>query len=125
MIEASKHVPAGEWGRWCKVNVKRSERDIRKVMKLASAADPQGAVKAEREQNRRAREARKPTEPTGHRDDRKVNNADQSASASASTSASGDKDKEIAKLKEECARLADDFMERTKEWTSYGSTAST
>jgi Protein of unknown function (DUF3102) len=122
LIEASKHVPAGEWGRWCKANVKRSERDIRKVMKIAVADDPEAALREERKRNADDRSKRKEeprAEPTGHRD-RKVNNADQSAS---SASASGDKDKEIAsllaeraKLEEEIKRLADSFMERTEEW---------
>jgi Protein of unknown function (DUF3102) len=121
LIEASQHVPAGEWGRWCKANVKRSERDIRKVMKLAGAADPQGAVEAEREQNREARAKRHEQEQRSS-DARKVNNTDQSAPPPPQSS-QGSQDTEVASLqaevakwKEECARLADNFMERTKEW---------
>jgi hypothetical protein len=118
LIEASKHVPAGEWGRWCKANVKRSERDIRKVMKVAGADDPEAALREERKRNadgRIKRTEEPPAVPSGHRD-RKVNSADQSAPPPPQDTEVASLRAEAAKWKEECARLADNFMERTKEW---------
>jgi hypothetical protein len=116
LIEASQHVPAGEWGRWCKANVKRSERDIRKVMKLAGAVDPRAAADDERKRNRddQARSRKQPG-----MSDQKVNNADQSSQQPTASEA----DAEVAKLRAENAALKEaflqrdqDFMERTKEW---------
>jgi hypothetical protein len=114
LIEASKHVPAGEWGRWCNANVKRSERDIRKVMKIAGTADPEAALREERKRNADGR-TKQTEEPSGHRD-RKVNNAYQSAPPPPQDTEVASLQVEVAKWKEECARLADNFMERTKEW---------
>jgi hypothetical protein len=52
LIEARKRVERGEagigWERWCAENIERSQRDIRKVMRLAGAPDPTVSLAAER-----------------------------------------------------------------------------
>lgn len=119
LMEASKHVPAGEWGRWCKANVKRSERDIRKVMKIAGAGDPQAAVDVEREQNREARAERRGRSS----DARKVNNDDLSASTSALSDKDArlaERDAEIAKLKVELAKATGDAVKWESEYNVIG-----
>lgn len=57
LIEARQRVEGGEagkirWQTWCKTNVKRSLGDIRKVLALAGASDPDEAARKQREQNR-------------------------------------------------------------------------
>jgi hypothetical protein len=53
LIEARKHVAEGMWEAWCKANItQRTQRDIRKVMKLAGADDPVAAAVTEREKVR-------------------------------------------------------------------------
>jgi hypothetical protein len=47
LIEARKHVPAGEWNAWCKANIPRSRQDIARVMRMAGAEDPEAAHEAE------------------------------------------------------------------------------
>jgi hypothetical protein len=53
LIEARRRVDAGEagdvrWENWCAANIKRSSRDIRRVMRLAGASDPVQAIAQER-----------------------------------------------------------------------------
>lgn len=48
LIEARNHVPSGEWLEWCRKNFSRSRQDIARVMKLAAADDPEGALEQER-----------------------------------------------------------------------------
>jgi Protein of unknown function (DUF3102) len=49
LIEARALVPHGEWEAWCKANfINRSMRDIRRVMKLAGADDPEAALAEDR-----------------------------------------------------------------------------
>jgi Protein of unknown function (DUF3102) len=123
LIEASQHVPAGEWGRWCKANVKRSERDIRKVMKLAGAADPSAAVEDERKRNRQDKKGQHC--PAGH-SDRKVNTPDLSSPPPPPASDTAEIKRlkaelekaqaEIAKWREDAQQLVNNFHERTEEW---------
>jgi len=49
---AQRLVPRGEWERWCNSNIRRSQQDIQKIMKLASADDPEAAHEAEKAVNR-------------------------------------------------------------------------
>lgn len=44
----TEHGP-GHWEDWCKENIHRSQRDIRKLIAIAAAADPASAAAAERE----------------------------------------------------------------------------
>ena len=53
LAEARRRVEAGEaseieWTTWCALNIKRSLRDIRKVMQLAGSSDPQATLEAQR-----------------------------------------------------------------------------
>jgi ribosome modulation factor len=56
LIMARRRVDAGEtdlsWSLWCAQNIKRSDRDIRRVMKMARADDPAQAREEEKERNR-------------------------------------------------------------------------
>ena len=52
LIEARKHVPPGEWIAWCKANIKRGQRDIQRLMRIAGADDPDAALERERAGNR-------------------------------------------------------------------------
>jgi hypothetical protein len=59
LARARARVDAGEvgqitWTAWCADNIKRSEGDIRKVLAIASAADPAKAAAVERQRNREA-----------------------------------------------------------------------
>jgi Protein of unknown function (DUF3102) len=54
LIEARKHVPAGEWNAWCKTNIPRSRQDIARVMKMAGAEDPDAAHESENAARRAA-----------------------------------------------------------------------
>jgi hypothetical protein len=59
LARARARVDAGEvgqitWTAWCADNIKRSEGDIRKVLAIASAADPAQAAAVERQRNREA-----------------------------------------------------------------------
>jgi hypothetical protein len=49
LVAARAVIEPGKWEAWCKVNIKRGARDIRQVMKMASAPDPEKALAAERE----------------------------------------------------------------------------
>jgi Protein of unknown function (DUF3102) len=120
LIEASQHVPAGEWGKWCKANIRRSERDIRKVMKMAGAADPNAAAEDERKRNRedqarrreklkRAESDRSPEPPT----------ADASP-VDAKDTRLVECDAEIAKLKAELARVKGDAVKWESEYNVIG-----
>ena len=44
LIEARQYVPSTQWQKWCRKWVKRSLRDIQKLMKMASAEDPEEAL---------------------------------------------------------------------------------
>jgi ribosome modulation factor len=59
LIEAHRRVNAGEtdltWAGWCGQNIKRSNRDIRRLMAMASADDPARAREAEKARNRAAK----------------------------------------------------------------------
>jgi hypothetical protein len=48
LISARKHVPPGEWKAWCETNIKRSYRDIKRLLKIAGAEDPEAALEQER-----------------------------------------------------------------------------
>jgi hypothetical protein len=48
LIKVRGLIPHGEWEDWCKANIRRSLGDIRKVMKLAGADDPDAAIEKER-----------------------------------------------------------------------------
>jgi hypothetical protein len=59
LARARERVEAGEagtttWTAWCADNIKRSEGDIRKLLAIASSADPTKAAAAERQRNREA-----------------------------------------------------------------------
>lgn len=72
LIEARTRVEKGEaglvtWTGWCGENVKRSSRDIRRVMQLAGAPDPAAAYEAETASRRvGAREAEQTQCPVPH-----------------------------------------------------------
>lgn len=57
LIAARKRVTAegGGWEAWCQTNIKRSQGEIRKLMKLAGSDDPAAAREAEKQQNRQAK----------------------------------------------------------------------
>jgi hypothetical protein len=57
LVEARKHVPPGEWIVWCNANIKRGQRDIQRLMKIAGADDPDAALDQERATNRAAQAA--------------------------------------------------------------------
>jgi len=65
LIEARQRVEAGEagegvgWIEWCRANVKRSIRDIQRVMRIARAEDTEAAVEAEKAANREAQAAKR------------------------------------------------------------------
>jgi hypothetical protein len=53
LIEVRKRVDSGEagevgWEKWCAEHINRSQGDIRKVMRIAGAVDPQAALEQER-----------------------------------------------------------------------------
>jgi hypothetical protein len=48
LIEARQYVPSTQWQKWCRKWVKRSLRDIQKLMKMASAEDPEEALERAR-----------------------------------------------------------------------------
>ena len=59
LARARDRVEAGEagktpWTAWCADNIRRSEGDIRKLLAIASSADPIKAAAAERQRNREA-----------------------------------------------------------------------
>ena len=58
LIEAREHVAPGEWLAWCKANIKRSFRDVQRLMKIAGADDPDAALEQDRA---KAREGMKTT----------------------------------------------------------------
>jgi hypothetical protein len=45
-------LPHGAWLPWCRVNIRRSVRDVQKLLKLAGSADPGAAVEAENARRR-------------------------------------------------------------------------
>ena len=59
LIAARKRVDAGEavddtgagigWEHWCAININRSQRDVRRVMRIAGRKDPTAALEAERD----------------------------------------------------------------------------
>lgn len=61
LIAARRRVEAGEtnlsWSDWCAQYIERSDRDIRRLMALAGAADPARAREDEKARNRAARPA--------------------------------------------------------------------
>lgn len=61
LIAARRLVDSGEidlpWETWCAHHIKRSQRDIRRVMALARAADPRQAREDEKARNRNVRPA--------------------------------------------------------------------
>ena len=58
LIEAREHVPPGDWIAWCKANIKRGQRDIQRLMRIAGAEDPDAALELDRA---KAREGMKAT----------------------------------------------------------------
>jgi hypothetical protein len=52
LIEARQYVPSTQWQKWCRKWVKRSLRDIQKLMKMASAEDPEEALERVRAEAR-------------------------------------------------------------------------
>lgn len=56
LIRVRPRIPEGEWEAWCSANIRRSQGDIRKLMKLAGAEDPEAAVEEERSRNREAQQ---------------------------------------------------------------------
>jgi hypothetical protein len=48
LIAAREHVSPGEWIAWCKANIKRSYRDIKRLTKIAGADDPEAALEQDR-----------------------------------------------------------------------------
>jgi hypothetical protein len=55
LYNAQKLVPRGEWETWCENNIRRSLGDIRKLLKLAAAHDPQASHEAEKATGRVAK----------------------------------------------------------------------
>ena len=49
LIQAKAQVPHGEWITWCEANIRRSIRDIQKLMKIAQDDNPEQAAAEERE----------------------------------------------------------------------------
>lgn len=49
---ARKLVPEGQWEVWCENNIRRSLGDIRKLLKMAKAHDPEAAHEAEKASRR-------------------------------------------------------------------------
>jgi hypothetical protein len=86
LIEARQRVDAGEagdtvtWTQWLSDNVDRSERDCRRVMRLAGADDPHAALAKEREANRAQRAERREADIAMSGDDGQP--ADQNATPS-------------------------------------------
>jgi hypothetical protein len=48
LMEARRRVEPGKWIAWCKANIKRSRRDIAKLVKIAESEDAQAALSDER-----------------------------------------------------------------------------
>ena len=49
LIQAKAQVLHGEWITWCEANIRRSIRDIQKLMKIAQDDNPEQAAAEERE----------------------------------------------------------------------------
>ena len=54
LIAARAMVEPGNWLSWCSANIKRSARDIQRLMKIAGSDDPEAALAEERETAREA-----------------------------------------------------------------------
>ena len=66
LLEVKALLPHGGWLPWCRENIHRSIRDVQKLLKIASAADPGAALETERETRRDGmREARANTAHVG------------------------------------------------------------
>ena len=48
LVAVRKRIPHGEWEKWCRVNIQRSLGDIRKVIAIVEAPDPEAALDEER-----------------------------------------------------------------------------
>jgi hypothetical protein len=52
LLAAQRLIPRGEWEQWCDKNIARSQRDIRKIMKMAAQSDPLAAHEEEKADSR-------------------------------------------------------------------------
>jgi Protein of unknown function (DUF3102) len=52
LIAAKEMVEHGKWEAWCAANIKRSQRDIQRLMKIAGSDDPIAALEQERDRAR-------------------------------------------------------------------------
>jgi Protein of unknown function (DUF3102) len=70
LIAVRKRIPEGEWEAWCAENIHRSQREIRRLMALAGADDPEAAAEKERSETRERMRAHRthvrPVNPVEH-----------------------------------------------------------
>jgi hypothetical protein len=67
LIEVRDLLPHGEWLPWCKANIHRGVRDVQKLIKMASADDPEAALEKERAEAREGMAATRANAPNVRR----------------------------------------------------------